>query len=64
MSNENAPLSEADGYGAFLTALMGLEDDALLSGYSGEGISHLTSAIAIFMKEFSERYPGHWSAER
>lgn len=50
----------ADYYGYFMTALMGLEDDATLSGYSEAGQELLREAIMIFGAEFDERHPGHW----
>lgn len=49
----------ADYYGYFMTALMGLEDDATLSGYSEAGQELLREAIRIFGAEFDERHPGH-----
>jgi len=50
----------ADHYGYFMTALMGLEDDATMSGYSPAGQELLREAIRIFGAEFNERHPGHW----
>jgi len=50
----------ADFYGYFMTALMGIEDDAALSGYSLAGQELLREAIKIFGAEFDERHPGHW----
>ena len=55
-STENTP---ADYYGNFMTALMGLEDDAALSGYSQAGRKLLQEAIDIFGAEFRERHPGY-----
>lgn len=52
--------TDADYYGYFMTALMGLEDDASLSGYSQAGQELLREAIKIFMAEFEERHPGKW----
>lgn len=49
----------ADYYGYFMTALMGLEDDACLSGYSLAGRELLREAIMIFGAEFDERHPGY-----
>lgn len=43
-----------------MTALMGLEDDATMSGYSPAGQELLREAIRIFGAEFNERHPGHW----
>ena len=61
---ENSPpYSEADYYGQFMTALMGLEDDAALAGYSEEGIDQLRKAIGSFMVEFRERHPGQWDSK-
>ena len=50
----------ADYYGFFMTGLMGLEDDAALSGYSQHGQELLREAIKVFGAEFDERHPGHW----
>lgn len=49
----------ADCYGYFMTALMGLEDDATMLGYSPAGQELLREAIRIFGTEFNERHPGH-----
>jgi hypothetical protein len=51
--------SPADEYGGFMTALMGLQDDAQLAGYSQAGVKLLDAAIAVFGAEFDARYPGH-----
>jgi hypothetical protein len=58
----NAPRKDtpADYYGYFMTALMGLEDDATMSGYSKQGQELLREAIEVFWTEFTERHPGHW----
>ena len=53
--------SPADEYGYFMTGLMGLEDDATLSGYSTQGIELLREAIRVFGAEFDERHPRHWN---
>ena len=52
--------SPADYYGYFITTLMGLEDDASMSGYSAAGQGLLREAIKVFHTEFEEKYPGHW----
>jgi hypothetical protein len=54
----------ADYYGSFMTSLMGLEDDASLSGYSQHGQELLREAIEVFWAEFTERHPGHWTSDR
>jgi hypothetical protein len=43
-----------------MTGLLGLEDDATLSGYSKHGIELLRQAIRVFGAEFDERHPRHW----
>ena len=44
-------------YGFFMSALVGLEDDATLSGYSEEGTSYLRLAIDAFTEEARQRFP-------
>jgi hypothetical protein len=65
MAEPNEPQhSDADYYGFFMTALFGLRDDAELSGYSSEGIEHLSKAEALFLAEFNARHPGHWDRDK
>lgn len=58
MSQEPTEHSPADYYGYL--ALMGLEDDATMSGYSLAGQGLLREAIKVFGTEFDARHPGHW----
>jgi hypothetical protein len=58
---ENPPkYTAAEYYGFFMTGLMGLVDDAELSGYDARGTELLRQARVIFWREFRERHPGHW----
>jgi hypothetical protein len=50
----------AEYYGFFMTGLLGLEDDAQLSGYDAAGIEHLRKAVKIFGAEFRRRHPDAW----
>jgi len=56
----DAKHTDADYYGFFMTALLGLVDDAELSGYSQEATESLRRARDLFMQEFLARHPGHW----
>jgi len=46
-----------------MTALMGLEDDAALSGYSEEGLLHLRLAIDAFEAEARTRFPNFMAGD-
>ena len=54
MSNDS--IQAADAYRSFMTALMGLQDDAALEGYSKAGCELLQKAIKVFGAECDERY--------
>lgn len=56
--------TDADYYGFFMTGLLGLVDDAELSGYSREATESLRRARDLFMEEFNARHPGHWERPR
>ncbi|NMN89026.1 MULTISPECIES: hypothetical protein [unclassified Novosphingobium] len=60
MAENSGKDTPADCYGYFMTALMGLEDDAALSGYSAAGQELLREAIRIFGAEFDDRHRDHW----
>jgi hypothetical protein len=51
---------DAEYYGYFMTAVMGLLDDAELSAYDAEGVRHLRMAKDLFSAEFQRRHPGAW----
>jgi hypothetical protein len=57
---DDAHHTDADYYGFFMTALLGLVDDAELSGYSREATESLRRARDLFMQEFHSRHPEHW----
>ena len=57
MSDPTPRHTDEEYYGFFLSALMGLEDNATSSGYSEEGTSYLRVAIEAFMEEARERFP-------
>ncbi|MEJ2458658.1 MAG: hypothetical protein P8Y58_11130 [Novosphingobium sp.] len=60
MKKPTAPKTDADDYGRFMTALLGLLDDAELSGYSAAGIDALREAADMFFAELTERHPNVW----
>ena len=57
MSDKASAHTDEQYYGYFMSALMGLEDDATLSGYSEEGIGYLRLAIDAFEEESRQRFP-------
>lgn len=58
-SQQPTLFTAADDYAGFMSALMGLEDDATTSGYSQAGRDLLRQAVRVFGAEFDERHPGH-----
>lgn len=48
--------TDAQNYEVFLNALAGLEDDASIEGYSGEGQECLRAALSAFRAEFKSRH--------
>lgn len=61
MSDKTPSHTDEQYYGYFMSALMGLEDSATLSGYSEEGTSYLRLAIEAFMEEARQRFPNFLS---
>jgi len=60
-TDEFAPQhTDAAYYGFFMTGLLGLLDDAELSGYSAAGVAHLRRAREEFWREFQTRHPDAW----
>ena len=43
-------------YGNFLSAIMGLQDDAAIEGLSTEGQKHLRAAVKAFVAEYKDRH--------
>lgn len=45
-----------ENYASFLNALVGIEDDAGIEGYSQEGIRFLREALEEFRSEYRSRH--------
>ena len=61
MTEEDDPQhTAADYYGFFMSGLLGLIDDAQLSGYDRKGIELLRQAKDLFLAEFVRQHPGAW----
>ncbi|MBB5713132.1 hypothetical protein [Sphingomonas xinjiangensis] len=54
------PYTNANNYGAVLTGLFGLIDDAELSRCDPAGIALLRQARDLFWVDFQRRHPGAW----
>ena len=57
MAMNSSHIPTADDYRSFINALLGLEDEAQLSGFCEHGTKLLREAIAAFDADVKERFP-------